>query len=251
MSFIFSTPGIVGNGIIFELLRSSEFTVVAVVREKEPMHFSIKQAMIDDMVKKGVPQDRVMRSLKVVTGIQQDGSMSSLCHALQMEGIQAVDHVISCFGGAFIKGSICSLCEQDLKESFDRTMPHFRLMKAIRSYVKDDIHSSYLFITGMLGERCHMPQLAGLTISNAFLYGIILAFQAENFQLKSDFRINELRIGSMLTRKEDASHPFMKPSSSAYPSNLVGQEVIKIIMGNADRKVFRLSDQDFDDLLHK
>jgi len=63
-------------------------------------------------------------------------------------------------------------------------------MQHIWPLIKDSKSSSLSFIDGMLGERCHMPNVAGLSISNAFLYGMILAFQAEN--AGSNVRINEV-----------------------------------------------------------
>lgn len=246
-------PGIVGNGILFELLGSTDFVVAAVVRRNKEEQdrqdvSSVKRILVDDMVAKGIPIDKIMDRLIVVCGIRDDGDMSDLCDMLCKEGIHTVNHVISCFGGTVEKGSISSLSEQGVRNSINRSMPHFRLLKTIQKLVKDEACSSYLFITGMLGERCHMPTLACLSLSNAFLYGLILSFQAESSQSNKKFRINEIRIGSMLRRRDDISHPFMEPSTSAYPSDLVGREAIKIVTSKKDRQILRLVDEDFDAL---
>lgn len=243
--------GIVGNGILYELLKVSEFKVVALVRSKAGVDSSAQQqAIINDLICKGLSKDNVMDHLTVLCEIQEDGDMSHLCDVLSMEGIGAIDHVISCFGGAFEKGTISSLSEQDLRDSIGRSIPHFRLIKAILSHIKDDSRSSYLFITGMLGERCHIPQVAGLTLANSFLYGIILAFQSELLHLENKVRINEIRIGAMLQRRDSTSHPFLESSSSAYPSDLVGYKVLEIIRGTTDREIIRMEDSDFDTLLN-
>lgn len=240
-----------GSGILFELLRSECFSVVALVRPRPAGESSAKHGILADMLGQGLSKDKVEEHLTVVCGIGEDGSIPDLSDALSREGIKSIDHVISCFGGTFAKGTILSLSEEGLRDSVNRSMPHVRLMKSISQYLHDNPCASYLFITGMLGERCHIPEVAGLTVSNSFLYGVILAFQAECLQMGKKFRINELRIGSMLRRGGDASHPFMQPSSSAYPSDLVGREVIKIIRSNTDRKVIRVTDQELDVLSGK
>lgn len=218
-------------------------TVIAVVRvgtsERE-----FKQSVIDEVCseKCGVTKDELDARLHVVAGIQSNGDMGGLIDALKLRGITSLRHCISCFGGAFPKGPLSSLSEEDLHQCVERSMPHIRLVKEVWQMVEDAPQSSYLIIDGMLGERSSMPDVAGLSIANGFLYGTIIAFQAE--RSSSQVRINEMRIGTMLRKRNSTSHPFMKPSSSAFPSDLIGQRVLGVLCGDGNRQIIRVTSDD-------
>lgn len=189
----------------------------------------------------------------IIDGIDASGGMRGLIEKLEKSGITSINHIVSCFGGGFKKGPISTLGEDDLHACVDRSMPHIRLMQEIWPMMKEraskESNLSYTFIDGMLGERSHMPSVAGLSISNSFLYGCIIAFQAENKDI--NIRINEVRIGVMV-RKEgiESNHPFMdkKESSAAYPASLIGRNVINTVLSDisADRGVFRITSQELD-----
>mmetsp|Transcript_7633 Transcript_7633/g.15317 ORF Transcript_7633/g.15317 Transcript_7633/m.15317 type:complete len:257 (+) Transcript_7633:2385-3155(+) len=236
--------GIVGSGIIDELVRSTAATVVALVRcHKGPQFIHDMEVLGHDL---GAVGDRFV----IIEGIDASGQMSGLVQKMKESGIKSINHVVSCFGGGFKKGPMSTLGEDDLHECVDRSMPHIRLMKEICPMMRERAcgHSnmSYTFVDGMLGERCHMPQVAGLSVSNSFLYGCILAFQAENKDI--NIRINEVRIGVMVRKDATSDHPFMDKhdSSAAYPASLVGRHVIDLSLmdTSADRRVFRITSQE-------
>ena len=203
-----------------------------------------KQSVVDEVCSEqcDVAKDELEGRFHVVACIQRNGDMAGMRDVLKLRGITSLGHCISCFGGVFPKGPLSSLSEEDLHQCVERSMPHIRLLKEVWPMIEDASQSSYLIIDGMLGERSSMPDVAGLSIANGFLYGCIIAFQAE--RSSSQVRINEMRIGAMLRKRNSTSHPFMKSSSSAFPSDLIGQKVLDVLSGDVDRKIIRVTSDD-------
>ena len=123
-------------------------------------------------------------------------------------GARKISHVVSCFGGQAPRKLLSSMDDGDVLASASRSLPHLRLLKAVLPLVDVDRNPTWVFITGMLGERCFMPEkLSGMTLANSILYGMILAFRAELRMATSQagrnaIRVLELRIGSMLHKPE-------------------------------------------------
>jgi len=148
-----------------------------------------------------------------------------------------INHIVSCFGGDFEKGTASELHPDDLHDALDRATPHFLLAQAFFPLLKEDKSSSFTFITGMMGERCSMPGMAALSISNAALFGIIRSVEAE--YADEPQRIVELRIAALLRRDNQAGHPFVK-QGRAYPASLIGDEVVAVATGSQNREIVRI-----------
>ena len=100
-----------------------------------------------------------------------------------------------------------------------------------------------------------MPdKLTGMTLSNAILYGMIVAFRAELVADGKDVRVLELRIGSMLHKPEEEEagenvrgHPTLPPSSAAsmksFSSVLIGRYLVDAVE-RRNEDVIRLQDTD-------
>lgn len=200
-------------------------------------------------VSHGLCQQQPVDRLRILSDIDLSTieGIENLATRLKSElGRTSLDHVVSCFGGPVQKGPISKLRKEAIHQAVDRSMPHFFMLQKIWPMLADSSHSSFIFIDGMLGERCHMPNLACLSVSNSFLYGLILAFQAENSDMPQ--RINEIRIGAMICKNGDSRlHPIMgnEPSKSlgeVFPSCLIGQEVVKIATDSSiNRQTIRIT----------
>eukprot|EP00890_Picochlorum_soloecismus_P000891 jgi/Picsp_1/1802/NSC_05269-R1_short-chain dehydrogenase reductase sdr len=236
------TGGIVGSGIIHALL-SANAKVVAPVRTDEKAALLAEEMRISG-------HENVDSNLVVIPGIDgTEEGISRLLDALSERKLDSLCHVISCFGGDFQHGPLSTLTTSGVYQSIDRSMPHFHLLKAW-SLLNEDPMSSFLFIDGMLGERCHMPQVSGLTLSNSFLYGLILAFQAENKD--SVKRINEIRIGAMIRKSTaESRHPFLSGSTKAYPASLVGEEVVRVCTNTSiNNEIVRITSESLENKLN-
>jgi hypothetical protein len=187
--------------------------------------------------------------------IPEDGSMDGLSDRIQRAtGGRQIDHVVSIFGGKAPRKPLSMFEDADVMASAERSLPHLRLLRALPTP-----RVSYTFVTGMLGERCFMPdKLTGMTLSNALLYGMIVAFRAELAAAgKSAVRVRELRIGSMLHRPDQdgaggrEGHPAIPASSDAatamqsFSSGLVGKFLVDAIERDAPEDLIRLGDDAF------
>jgi NAD(P)-dependent dehydrogenase (short-subunit alcohol dehydrogenase family) len=148
-----------------------------------------------------------------------------------------INHIVSCYGGDFEQGPASELTPDDVHEALDRALPHLLLAQAFFPLLKEDKKSSFTFITGMLGERCSMPNMAALSISNAAAYGIIRSVEAEHADEPQ--RINEIRIAALIRRDNAAGHPFLK-EGHAYPASLIGNEVVNVANGKQNREIIRV-----------
>ncbi len=239
--------GIVGAGIVHALLTHTETTVVAVVRRRD--------STPDGDQQQGSHRGRLL----IVPGIAADGSMDELPRAIKrVIGGRKISHVVSCFGGGAPRKLLSSMDDGDVLASATRSLPHLRLLKAVTPLVDVDKknHPTWVFITGMLGERCFMPdKLTGMTLSNSMLYGMIVAFRAEVGQTAGGaIRVLELRIGSMLHKPRDteggensgSGHPAMPASTDmkSFSSGLVGRLLVEEILGESGSaaEVVRLTD---------
>jgi hypothetical protein len=194
--------------------------------------------------------------LVIIPGIQEDGEMGSyLMEKLKnVIGDRPLDHVVSCFGGAVPRKPLWSMDDNDVFESAKRCLPHLRLLKILAPLLRDDPSSSYTFITGMLGERCFMPdKLTSMCLSNGLLYSLIVAFRSSCQAEGKSYRIIELRIGSMLHHSATqgdgtAGHPVIPAQAEmkSFSSDLVGNFVRKGMNGDLDgEEIIKLCDEDF------
>lgn len=247
--------GIVGAGIVSALLSQTRTTVVAVVRLPD----GDQQEQ-----ERGAPHERLL----IVPGIAADGSMDGLPDAIgRAIGGRKISHVVSCFGGRAPGKLLSSMDDGDVLASATRSLPHLRLLKAVTPLVDvgGENHPTWVFITGMLGERCFLPEkLTGMTLSNSLLYGMIVAFRAELSQAVGNaIRVLELRIGSMLHKPQGpgddqrvgSGHPAMPASTKmkSFSSELVGRLLVDSIEKAGKRgapgsaaDVVRLTDAEFE-----
>lgn len=172
--------------------------------------------------------------------------MRSLVSVLRERGHKTIHHVVSSFGGPFPKGHLSVLSPENIHSALDRAIPHMILTQNMMDLVAaDSSKSSFTFISGLLGEKCHMPHCAALSVANGALYSIIRAFEAECSEKNKDLRINEIRIGALMKKDGKSDHPFVV-SGTAYPSSLIGKELVKIAAGTIDREIVRLTPQDME-----
>lgn len=203
-----------------------------------------EKALLEDVESffKGIPSNihiLVMPEYATVHG------MASLVSVLRDKGFTTIDHVVSCFGGPFPKGRLSALSPEDLSSALDRAVPHMILAQQMMGLMPTDSSKcSFTFISGLLGERCHMPGCAALSVANGALYAIARAFEAECSE-NHKFRINEVRIGALMKKDGKSEHPFVV-GGTAYPSSLVGKELVKIAGGAIDRDIIRLNPQDME-----
>ena len=238
--------GIVGRGIVNALISHTKTTVVAIVR-------SVTSATVEtESSRYGSPS-----RLLIVPGIEEDGTMLKLPERIVGAiGDRKIDHVVSCFGGQAPRKLLSSMDDGDVLASAERSLPHLRLLKAVLPLVDaENPTSSYTFVTGMLGERCFMPdKLTGMTLSNSILYGMIVAFRSELQAAGSAINVRELRIGSMLHAPcndkggpVESGHPTMPTYTDlkSFSSELVGRFLIDEIERGSEDHIVRLRDQEF------
>lgn len=151
---------------------------------------------------------------------------------------RAVDHVVACTGGMVPMGALTTVTAAGFSQAMhDRVLGQILLAQALVPLLRDEAGSSYTVITGRLGEMCSMPEGALFAVSNAAVYGAVLALQAE---LRSrPQRINELRIGAVVRRDSEEENPHF-PGVKAHPASLVGAEALKIAAGSHSDEVVRL-----------
>lgn len=230
--------GIVGSGIITQFL-SQGASVVAPVRSA-----NAKEALLAEVAhttSQNGATDRL--DVIVIDTLASSNGMAQLEEYVKAKHPSGVDHVVSCFGGGFQRGTASALTADDVHSAADRALPHLQLSKVMIPMLCRQPRSSLTFITGLLGERCSMPDCAALTISNATLYGIIRAVEAECAE--EPFRINEVRIGALLRKDSAPGHPFIT-SGRAYPATLVGREIVKLATGLSRREIIRVLPSDLE-----
>ncbi len=227
-----SAAGIVGSGIVHQFLTEGAKVIAPVRNEKG------RQALLKDLEKLHYKID-IAKNLIILVSPKYASSpelMEKLAEEIRFVHPE-INHIVSCFGGEFQKGPASELHPDDLYDAVDRAMPHLLLAQAFFPLLKKDKSSSFIFITGMLGERCSMPNMAALTIANAAAYGIIRSVEAEHAD--DPQRINELRIAALIRRDSQAGHPFIK-DGHAYPASLIGNEAVAIATGQQNREINRI-----------
>jgi hypothetical protein len=123
-----------------------------------------------------------------------------------------------------------------------KVLPHIVLAQAAMPHLKDTPSSSYMFVTGRMGEDCLKTDEALLCISNAAIYGISCALRAESAEVHVAARVAELRIGSVIRRDDAGENPAF-PGWRAQPASALAS-VIADAMLNADGgQVLRISEE--------
>jgi NAD(P)-dependent dehydrogenase (short-subunit alcohol dehydrogenase family) len=229
---ITGASGIVGSGIVHHFLVEGAKVIAPVRSEKG------RQALLKDLEKLHYKIDIAKNLLILVLPkyATDNESMENLANEISYVHPE-INHVVSCFGGDFEKGPASELEPDDVFDAVERAVPHLLLAQAFFPLLKEHASSSFTFITGMLGERCSMPNMAALTIANATAYGIIRAVEAEHADEPQ--RINELRIAALIRRDNQAGHPFIK-DGHAYPASLIGNEAVAMATGKQNREINRI-----------
>ena len=123
-----------------------------------------------------------------------------------------------------------------------KVLPHIVLAQAAMPHLKDTPSSSYMFVTGRMGEDCLKTDEALLCISNAAIYGVSCALRAESAEVHVAARVAELRIGSVIRRDDAGENPAF-PGWRAQPASALAC-VIADAMLNADGgQVLRISEE--------
>ncbi|KAL4432189.1 hypothetical protein ABPG77_005951 [Micractinium sp. CCAP 211/92] len=180
--------GIVGSGICRQLLMEGA-KVVALLRQEDQTAGLLKECA-------GAPTENL------VPIVVEDVSKEEQCRRF-VETLVAqhgpIDHAVSCFG-AWWSGGV--LTEQTYEE-FSSVIAnfagsHFTFSKYVLPQMKQSPTSSFLYITGGVGQRVLSADSGLATVGGAALYGIVRAAQAQYENAPP--RINELRIYALVTR---------------------------------------------------
>jgi len=104
-------------------------------------------------------------------------------------------------------------------------LPHIVLAQAATPHLKDVESSSYLIITGRMGEECLKADEALLSISNAAIYGVSAALRAELSDARVAARIAELRLGAVIRRDSADENPAF-PGWRAQPASALASVIV-------------------------
>ena len=106
-----------------------------------------------------------------------------------------------------------------------KVLPHVVLAQAAVPHLKDMSSSSYLIISGRMGEDCLKPDEALLCISNAAIYGVSAALRAETEEVRVAARVSELRVGAVIRRDEAGENPAF-PGWRAQPASALASVLV-------------------------
>lgn len=226
VAIVTGATGIVGEGIARAFLEAGAVVVA-------PIRSAGKEAPLRQALG-SPPPDRLDLPLDDYT--TNEGS-KQLARYVQFK-YGGVDHIVACTGGMVPMGNLTTITPAAFIQAMhDRVLGQIVLAQALVPLLKEAPTSCYLVITGRLGEHCNMPDGALFSISNAAVYGMVQALQAE--LRNKPQRVNELRIGAIVRRDNEAEHPHF-PGKKAYPASLVGAESITIAAGSHSDEVVRL-----------
>lgn len=200
-----------------------------------------KEELLEEVLL-GLDKDAAKRLEIIVLDYSSVHGMTALGKQVAALGVEGkVDHVVSCFGGGFKQGPISTLLAEDLHQVLDRAIPHLLLSHTLLPLLKQASTSSYVIVTGLLGEKGYMPGASALTIANATIYGIVRSLEGENCE--KPFRINELRIGALIKKDSRPGHPFVQ-HGTAFSARLIGSETAKIAAGTQKNQIIRITAED-------
>ena len=210
--------GIVGSGIVASFLRDGA-TVIAPIRRPES-----RESLIQELATclQGDLDGTLSRLETPVLDIDSIDDRVKLAEFIRMHATDGfIDHVVSCYGGAFRPGPLSELSVDNFKSALDRCVPHVLLFQTVLPVLRlSSEKSSYTIVTGRMGQS-GSKTFAGLAIANSALYGIVKCIQKECEE--HPLRVNEFRIAALVSRESDPeSHPFIKNAKSSIRAQHVG-----------------------------
>lgn len=186
--------GIVGGGIAKAFLDAGA-RVVAPARSD-----SSKSKVLDFL---GGSSDRVYVPVLDVNTLS--GAEALAKYITDSVGAE-LDFVVSISGGMAPPGLMTDATPETLAVTVhDKIEGHLWLAKALVPLMKKDAGSSYLVVTGMLGEIVPWPETALTAVGNAAVYGFTVALQAE--LKESPVKVNEFRIAALIRRDAEKDNP--------------------------------------------
>ena len=224
--------GIIGSGIVAALLNHGAYVFAPIRREIS------RDGLVEEVAQhlgNKKSSEALERLETPVIDIENQVECDVLIELIKKKAKDGkLDHVVSCFGGDFQRGSVSELSMADCHAALDRCAPHLALYKAVRSHIRhDSSRSSYTFITGRMGQT-GSKNLAALAIANSTLYGIVRCVQKENEMLP--MRINEFRIAVLVCRKSKPGiHPFVNEVTTSLSAGDIGECLTKLII-NSERQ---------------
>lgn len=115
----------------------------------------------------------------------------------------------------------------------DKIEGHLWLAKALIPLMKKvSFGSSYLIVTGGLGEVVPWPETALTALGTAAAYGLTLALQAE--LKESPVRVNEFRIFALVRRDAEKDNPLFA-GAPAVPVSKVAEKAVKAMTDDGKR----------------
>ena len=109
-------------------------------------------------------------------------------------------------------------------------------------HLKDIPSSSYLFVTGRMGEECLKVDEALLCISNAAIYGVSCALRAETEEARVAARVAEIRVGAVIRRDEAGDNPAF-PGWRALPASSLASVIVDAMRHARGGQVLRVSEE--------
>jgi enoyl-[acyl-carrier-protein] reductase (NADH) len=154
-----------------------------------------------------------------------------------------IDHVFLSGGGLVGQSIASEITEKALTSAINqKVFSVIESFKALRSLIKDEATSSLTIVTGGAGEVCFYPPLALLTVANAAQFGIVQALISETAVNK--FRVNELRVKSVIKSDHEAENPDFKGIPAANTSLLAKFFVGKVLLSTIKGEIVHVNGSD-------
>ncbi|KDD76395.1 hypothetical protein H632_c242p1 [Helicosporidium sp. ATCC 50920] len=227
-ALITGVSGIVGGGIAQQVLAAGA-RVVAPVRRAE-------QVAEVRAVLGASPE------LEVVAFDfgQEEGLRALAAHVRVKYG--CVDYVVACLGGHVQVGPLSMLTQQEYLRTISiRAWSQTLAARWLGPLLKNDPSSTYMVVTGKLGEKCTGANLAAYSIASATVYAVVSALRAEQAAAGEEGApsqalacpppravVREFRIGTAVRRDEE-DHHFQFPDAPSAPAREVGLAAVDVL----------------------
>lgn len=154
-----------------------------------------------------------------------------------------LDHVVSICGGFTLNGDILDSSVEELESAFRLyVVSHFAVAKYFIPLLKPVHDSSFVFITGGLGEGPFIPAASIITTTVAGLYGLILCVM-EQYKDRPGPRILEQRIYELIKREAELKSGQDSGDSNspqAFSNIAVGKVVLDSVRKDKTGEIVRI-----------
>lgn len=232
VAVVTGASGIVGSGIARAFLEAG----AAVIAPARSAH---SKGKIEAELGKapGVAEGRL--HIVIADNGTVEGCEELAAFVLQQAG-GAIDHVVSCAGGMAPRCTVTEATPEMLMDAVTaRVGPHLWTTR-LAPLLRPSETSSYTVVTGMLGEVCPWADASLTAVTNAAVFGAVVALQSE--LLGKPPRVNELRITALIRRDSLPENPGF-PGAPATPASRVGAVVVGLATGAQRSQVVRVTQE--------